>query len=227
MAAVAVDELGPNCSKNGITSLMLLSYVSTESCVRLPEVQTITNKLVFKLSRFKDRHSQCTFKTLHEWIRALHGSMWPQEQPPICQAFSKSIEWLTARLSKLKKQHSTAKKDEIISGFLQQEYVLPKLGFYKGRVLHFSPAKKPTCAKQSVNDTDTQIQKLKQKVYAVTQNTNKRLKRREKVIDEQKSQIHRQQEAIKTYEKKLKGAESQLSKLRAQLELTIVHHTGE
>ena len=61
-------------------------------------------------------------------------------------------------------------------------------------------------------------------MYTVTQNTNKC---REKVIDEQKSQIHRQQEAIKTYEKKLKGVESQLSKLRAQLELTIVHHTGE
>lgn len=131
--------------------------------------------------------------------------MWPQEEPPTCQAISKSIEWLTARLSKLKKQHNTAKKDEIISEFLQQDYVLPKLGFYKGRVLHFSPAKKPTCAKKSVNDTDTQIQKLKQKMYAVTRNTNKRLKRREKVIDEQKSQIHRQQEAIKTYEKKLKG----------------------
>ena len=143
--------------------------------------------------------------------------MWPQEEPPTCQAISKSIEWFTARLSKLKKQHNTAKKDEIISEFLQQDYVLPKLGFYKGRVLHFSPAKKPTCAKKSVNDTDTQIQKLKQKMYAVTRNTNKRLKRREKVIDEQKSQIHRQQEAIKTYEKKLKGAESQLSKLRAQL----------
>ena len=162
MAAVAV-ELGPNCSKNGITSLMLLSYVSTESCVCLPEVQTITNELVFELSRFKDRHSQCTFKTLHEWIRALHESMWPQEEPPTCQAISKSIEWLTARLSKLKKQHNTAKKDEIISEFLQQDYVLPKLGFYKGRVLHFSPAKKPTCAKKSVNDTDTLIQKLKQK----------------------------------------------------------------
>ena len=75
-------------------------------------------------------------------------------------------------MSKLKKQHSTAKKDEIISEFLQQEYVLPKLGFYKGRVLHFSPAKKPTCAKKSVNDTDIQIQKLKQKMYTVTRNTN-------------------------------------------------------
>ena len=149
MAAVVVGLI---CSKNGITSSMLFSYVSTKSCVCLPEVQTITNELILELSRFKDQHLQCTFKTLHEWIRALHdGSIWPQEEAPTYQAISKSIERLTARLCKLKKQHSTAKKDEIISEFLQHEYVLPKLGFYKGRVLHFSPAKKPTCDKKSVN----------------------------------------------------------------------------
>ena len=187
MAAVVVGLI---CSKNGITSSMLFSYVSTKSCVCLPEVQTITNELILELSRFKDQHLQCTFKTLHEWIRALHdGSIWPQEEAPTYQAISKSIERLTARLSKLKKQHSTAKKYEIISGFLEHEYVLQKLGFYKGRVLHFSPAKKPTCAKKSVGDSETQIQiqKLEQKMYAVMQNTNKRLKQRE-VIDEQKTQ---------------------------------------
>ena len=89
---------GPICSKNGITSSMLLSYVSTKSCVRLPEVQTITNELILELSRFRDQHSQCTFKTLHEWIRALHGSIWPQEEALTYQAISKSIEWLTASL---------------------------------------------------------------------------------------------------------------------------------
>ena len=39
MAAVAVDELGPICSKNGITSSMLLMYPLNH--VRLPEVETI------------------------------------------------------------------------------------------------------------------------------------------------------------------------------------------
>lgn len=131
--------------------------------------------------------------------------MWPQEEPPTCQAISKSIEWFTARLSKLKKQHNTAKKDEIISEFLQQDYVLPKLGFYKGRVLHFSPAKKPTCAKKSVNDTDTQIQKLKQKMYAVTRNTNKRLKRREKVIDEQNHKFIDNRKPLKLTRRNSKG----------------------
>ena len=61
-----------------------------------------------------------------------------------------SIERLTARLSKLRKQHTTLEKDETISEFLQQEFVLPRLGLYKGRVLHFSPAKKPACTKPEI-----------------------------------------------------------------------------
>ena len=42
----------------------------------------------------------------------------------------------------VKKNHTSAEKDELISEFLLQEYVLPKLGLYRGRVLHFSPANK-------------------------------------------------------------------------------------
>ena len=210
--ASAVDELGPECTKNGINVSMLLSYVlktSTESCVQhLPEVQTVTNELVLELIRFKDRHSQCTFRHFQEWMQHLFGKKWPTEAPT-SQAISKSTERLMARLSKLKKLHS-------ISEFLQQEYVLPRLGLSKGRVLHFSPVKKPTCATlQTASPTqDDYIQmykELKQKMYAVKRNANKRLKWREKVIHQQKKQIHSQQEAIRKYEKKLKGTESQLS----------------
>ena len=93
-------ELGPICSKNGITSSMLLMYPLNH--VRLPEVETITNELVLELSRFKDRHSQCTFKTLHEWIRAVHGSIGPQEAPTY-QAISKSIDAKYQRLKRREK----------------------------------------------------------------------------------------------------------------------------
>lgn len=130
MAAVAVDELGPNCCKNGITSPMLLSYVSTESCVRLPEVPTITNELILELSRFKDRHSQCTFKTLHEWIRALHGSMWPQEEPPTYQAISKSIERLTAWVS-LKNNTVLRRKMKSSQNFFNKSMFCQSLDFIK------------------------------------------------------------------------------------------------
>ena len=222
MASASVDELGPECTKNGINVSMLLSYVlktSTESCVQhLPEVQTVTNELVLELIRFKDRHSQCTFRHFQEWMQHLFGKKWPTEAPT-SQAISKSTERLMARLSKLKKLHSTVEKDGTISEFLKQEYVLPRLGLSKGRVLHFSPVKKPTCATlQTASPTqDDYIQmykELKQKMYAVKRNANERLKCREKVIHQQKKQIHSQQEAIRKYEKKLKGTESQLSTLK-------------
>ena len=74
-----------------------------------------------------------------------------------------------------------------------------------GNEANFSPAKKPTCAKKSVNDTDTQIQKLKQKMYAVTRNTNKRLKRREKVIDEQNHKFIDNRKPLKLTRRNSKG----------------------
>lgn len=225
---MACNELGPECTKSGITTSMLLSYASAESHINvqhLPEVRTVTNELLLELVRFKDRHSQCTFKTLYFWVKELYGKKWPQEEAPTSQAITKSIERLSARLSKLKKLHTTPEKDGAISEFLQQEYVLPKLGFCKGRVLHFSPAKELTCSKadhastgQTQNEYAQKCSELKQKMYAITRNTNKRLKRRDAVIQQQKRHIHSQQQAIRGYEKKLKLAESQLSKLKAKLD---------
>ncbi len=57
MTSVSVDDLGPECTKNGINASMLLSYArKAEADVhRLPQVQTITNELVVELTRFKDR----------------------------------------------------------------------------------------------------------------------------------------------------------------------------
>ena len=158
---------------------MLLSYASTDPVQHLPEVQKITNNLIFELTRFKDRHSQCTFRTFHDWLRKLYGKNWPEEAPTV-QAITKSIDRLGARLCKLKKQHTTAEKEKTISDFLQQEYDLPRLGLCKGRVLHFSPAKKSTCGKANLTSgSQTQEQcvqkckELRQKMYAVTRNTNK------------------------------------------------------
>ncbi len=153
----------------------------------------------------------------------LYGDKWPQEAPTV-QAITKSIERLSARLSKFKKHHASAEKDRSISEYLQCEYALPRLGLCKGRVLHFSPMKKSPGRKTELEpDGQTQGEcvethkELKQKIYAITRNTNKQLKRQDAVIQQQKSQIHSQQQAIKSYEKKLKGAETQLAKLKAKL----------
>lgn len=205
MAAVTDDmAVGPECTKRGIYAAQLLSYLSKDTTEHLMELDLVTNALVLELAHFKDKHSQLTFKLLHSWVKELFGTSWP-EQPPTHQAISRSIERLSAKLSKLKKQSSSEEKDGIIHEFLQQEFVLPRLGFRSGRIVRFSPVKR------SSGKLTRETQELKQKMYAVTRNANKRLKRRQVIIEQQKSCIKQQKETIRTYEK-------QLTKLRAKID---------
>ena len=144
------NNLGPQCTVYGITSLALLSYASPISYVQvLPEAEQVTNEIVLELVKFKDMHSQCTYRTLYDWIKALYGTKWPLEEAPTPQTITKSIERLGARFSKVKKQHNGSMKDVTISEFLEQEYVLPRLGYFKGRVLQFSPVRKPASLKDN------------------------------------------------------------------------------
>ena len=54
-------------------------------------------------------------------------------------------------------------------------------------------------------------------MYAVTRNANKKLRRREAIIAQQKACIESQQLEIKVHEKKLQGANHQVNQLRAKL----------
>ena len=59
------NNLGPQCTVYGITSSALLSYAFPISYVQvLPEVEQVTNEIVLELVKFKDMHSQCTYRTL-------------------------------------------------------------------------------------------------------------------------------------------------------------------
>lgn len=200
---------------------MLLSYVGDKSCIqRLPEISIITNELVLELVKFKQQHSVCTFKLFHLWITDLYGVKWPQSDSPTCQAITRSVERLSSKLVKIKKQHSSAEKQEVISDFLQHEYVLPKLGFCKGRIVNFSPAKKSKASHDlALQGGYIEMYKdAKQKMYAMNRNANKRLKRKEAVIHRQKDCILSQQKTLLKYERKVLGTESQLKKLKAKLD---------
>ena len=121
---------------NGITNIMLLSYESLKSSSskqlhRLPETEMVTNGLIIELSKFKDNHGQCTSSMLHSWIKDLFGKNWPQTSPPTTQAIVNSVDRLIAKYRKLQKQHSSIKKEEIISSFFQEEYTLPQSGHCK------------------------------------------------------------------------------------------------
>lgn len=190
--------------RNGISAAVLLS-----NDVSLPEIDAVTNKIVLELAKFKDFH-QCTFKTLYKWIKDLFGVKWPPNEAPTLPAIVKSIERLRAQLMNLKKHHTSIQKDQLIAEFLQQNFVLPKLGLSHGRVIHFSPAKNSKVRPE-------QYKELKKKIYSINRNANKRLKRREAVIEQQKVQLHSQALVVKDYEKKLMRATSQLSDLRSKL----------
>ena len=152
-------------------------------------------------------------------MEEIYGEKWPYPESPTCEATVTCVERLTAKLITIKKQHSSVEKDGLMSLFLQEEFCLPKLGFRKGKVVNFSPPRKPK--KQASTNPDSALEackEMKQKMYAISRNANKRLKRREAVIQKQADRIQSQRKAICEYEKKLVGSESQLKKLRAKLD---------
>ena len=199
MASADPGEVGAGCTQHGIWPSMLLSDIS-----KLPELESVTNEIVLELARFKDRHSQCTFKDLYAWIKGLFGMKWP-EQAPNHQAVAQSIKRLLAGLSKLKKCSTSTEREGKILEYLMQDYALPQLGFCRGRVVRFGTAK------QSSSKTE---QHLKQKMYSITRNANKRLKHRRAIISKQKICIESQHQKIKTYERKLQGAEARESRAK-------------
>ena len=181
-------SVGKTCANQGITPSMLLEHVT-----KLPELEKVTNEIVLELVHFKDHTRECSFQTLYLWIKQLYGKSWP-EKPPTIQAIARSISRLSARLAKLRKQHSSPKKDFSICEFLQQEFILPSIGLRHGRVQHFSPKRTASSSKRVVTASSDEklCLEMKTKMYAITRNANKRLKRREALISEQKECIENQ-----------------------------------
>lgn len=75
--------------------------------------------------------------TLHSWLKEIYERRWPVEQAPSHQAITRSTARLIAQLNKLKKQRNDQepKKSENITNFLQLDFVLPTMGYHKGRVV--------------------------------------------------------------------------------------------
>ena len=130
--ATLVCSLGPECAKLGVREEVLLSYVSQSLReVSLPQVQRISNRLLLEVLQFKDQHAECTFRTMYCWVKDLFGKKWPEEAAPTLQAFTKSLERLNAKLTKLKKQHTGTEKD------INVETFLPKYWFVYGTCTSF------------------------------------------------------------------------------------------
>lgn len=143
---------------NGIKENALLSYVlQPKSPPALPKQSVVTNELILELVKFKDLHSQCTYRTLHSWLKALYGSRWPKE-PPTHHAITRSIDRLKGKLRKLKKQGATPSKELTLSQYLKEEYSLLRLGMVKGRVIPFSPVKSSSISKSDMSSKSSTTQ---------------------------------------------------------------------
>ena len=208
MAAVSseVTLLGSECAKYGLTSSDILGG-------RVKEIPNVTNQLILELLRFKDATPSCSYRMLFDWLKMIYGSRWPHENAPTLAAVTKSIERLKRQHDKLKKKRDSKAKRVEISDFLQEVYVLPKLGLCRGILRQFAPPRAPTIDKSS-----QKVMELRQKLYAVTRNTGKRLKRQESIIRDQKK-------VIKQHEKKLNQTSVQLTVLRKKLN-AVNHRVG-
>lgn len=213
--------ISPKLAECDITRSMLVQA----SPNGIPELVVVTNGIVLELADFRNQNSNsCTQQLLYEWIIQIYGSNWPRPDSPTCQAIVKSIDRLMAKRQKIRKMHSSPKKDDEISQFLQKEFILPSLGFRRGQVVHFTPVKK---SKQthSTGVVQPAVKELKQRMYARNRNANKCLKRREAIIQKQVSLIETQQRKIAECERKLAGSEHQLKLLKAKLD-RVNHRAG-
>ena len=111
--------------------------------------------------------------------------------------------------------HLSTEKEESLSEFFAEDYILPKLGYHKGRVFAFSP-QWPMI--QKTDSAGNSIKEMKLKICDIKRNTNKRMKRRDAVIQKQIDCIKIQQRTIEHHKQKLLGSDSQIKKLRAKLD---------
>ena len=188
--------------RNGLSEAMLLSRKP------LPEIVSITNSTILDLIKFKNDHG-IAFNVFYCWLEEIYGEKWPYPDPPTCPAIIKCVDRLFAKSVKIKKQRSSQSKEKLISEFLQEEFILPTVGLRRGQVITFSPPRKIKKQSDVTSNSDVQMiytkmyKEMKQKMYAINRNANKRLKRKDAVIQKQADRIESQTKAIKEYKKNL------------------------
>ena len=203
---------------NGISKSVLLSYTKdTQYFQPLKEISTVTNGIILELIKLNE-NSSVTFAIFYQWIKDLYGDLWPQPDSPTTQVVSRSVLRLKAQFEKLKKLRSCEEKEEKVQAFLLEEFTLPTLGYRKGKVVSFSPLRPKRQRKNRASSESRCSKEMKQKVYAVSRNANKKLKRREALIQKQMACIETHQQTIIDYKRKLLGSDSQLKKLHAKLD---------
>ena len=124
--AMASKASGTSLQKLKISTSALLSFVDSSVSTRsngLPSLSVVTNEVVLDLYHFMCGHSECTYKTLAQWLSCLFGKKWPSDNSPSIKAITQSIKRLLARLDKLKKLPTSADKQEKIDSLYSVKHI--------------------------------------------------------------------------------------------------------
>ena len=228
---MASKASGTSLQKLKISTSALLSFVDSSVSTRgngLPSLSVVTNEVVLDLYHFMCGHSECTYKTLTQWLSCLFGKKWPSDNSPSIKAITQSIKRLLARLDKLKKLPTSADKQEKIDSLLSETYSLPVL--VAKRVVRGvsseedvsvdssdSVSQKPVkvTSEQSVSDS---MIVLREKMYAIKRNTSKKLGRRDKAISEQAEQINTQKQELDKLQRRFRQMESHFQLIKKDKE---------
>ena len=227
--------VGGALQKLKITSSTLLSFmdssVSAED-VCLPPISMVTNEVVLDLYHFMCRHSRCTYKTLTQWLLCLYGDKWPSDNPPSVKAITQSIKRLLAKVDKLKKLPNSTDKQQKISCLLNEQYSLPHIfvcselqsveelsADSSEEIVSLRTVNEELCCqlaelKMLEPAVDPNVKLLREKMYSLQRNTNKKLGRRDKAISEQSERIDKQKLELDKLQRKFTQMESHIQQLK-------------
>ena len=235
----SLPMIGGALQKLKITSSTLLSFmdfsVNAEDCC-LPPISMVTNEVVLDLYHFMCRYSRCTYKILTQWLLYLYGDKWPSDNPPSVKAVTQSIKRLLAKLDKLKKLPNSIDKQQKISCLLNEQFSLPHIfesselqsveelspDSSEGIVALRTINKKLGCQlaelKRCEPAVDPNLKLLREKMYSLQRNTNKKLGDRDKAISEQAERIDKQKLGLDKLQRKITQMGSHIQQLKKDKE---------
>lgn len=249
---MASSTICGSLEKFNITSSSLLSFTEPSASAQdkhLPSVSVVTNEIVLDLYQFMCTHSECTYKSLFQWLSCLYGDKWPSSNPPSIKAITQSIKRLLAKMDKLKKLSNSTDKQQKISCLLNEQYSLPHV-LIAGKLCKVDLSSdfqsdenysadsshndeeietlkainqeltrelmqlKVTSELSKESSPDPNLKYLRERMYSLHRNTNKKLVRRDKAISEQAERLDKQKMELDKLQMKFTQMQSHVQQLK-------------
>ena len=242
---MAFSEVCPFLYKLGVTSSLLLNVAEDSdngADFSTLDVPCVTNEVIIELYHFMNRNPTCTYHTLWRWLASLLGDRWPQNDFPTVKAVRQSVIRLISKLSKTKKMPYSKERTALLSIFLREPYCLPKIFQSRGKLITPSSSSASSCSSaeneilksvntklceelsalsletDSLRDSDKKLSETRQKMYAINRNGNKKLRRRDRIIQKQVKHLAGRKKVIRNLEHKVTQSESQVSSLKEKID---------